>query len=889
MGTFGEWLRQERDRLKLTREQFAGRVGCSVALLRKIEDSERRPSAQIAELMANSLGIPPAEHATFVKVARGELSVGRLPSLAQPGTGVAAAPASTTPRINLPVLPTPLIGRQREVEELDQLLRDPACRLLTLVGPGGIGKTRLAIEAASRLQDDYADGVYFVPLAPVNSARFIVPVIADVTGFTFESASGADPKTQLFSYLKEKHVLLLTDNLEHLLIELGVEPGIEVLAELLAHAPRVKLLATSRESLGLQGEWVFEVQGLPVPESEQAEHGVRDTSVELFLQRARRAHVGFNATPADYPAIVRICRLVDGMPLGIELAAAWVRTLSCDEIAHEIERGLDFLSATASARDLPARHRSMRAVFDHSWKLLTPEEQAVLLRLSVFLGGFRREAAEAVTGATLPTLSALVTKSLIRRSGDGRYDLHELIRQFTAEHLAQRPEEQAATQARHGRYYLTFFSQADERLRSAAQREVLAELTTEIDNFRAAWEWAVTQGEFALIEPTLRTFAMFSDMRGWLQEGLDTLGRAITALGAAGALEPAHGQLPPDRTNQVTLGHLLVARALLASRRGQYEQAQAMLERSLDILRPLNEPRVLVEAVTFLGMAMEATGSYAKAVEFYSEGLETATAIGDRWFAALCLTLLSDEAVIVQGVVKPERALEQLRSVVADWRAIGDPRLTAIGLSTLSFSALRQERYDEARAAVEESIALSTSIGDRWALGFGYRGLGLIAQARGEHRQAVDMLRKSQGLFNDLGARQDVARVLAEMSRSIFVLGNDAEAGRIWRESLRMGIETRGTFIALEALVGIASLRAKRGELEPALVLLLIVLRHPASTQETRLRAAQLRSALEAQLTSQQVEAAQARAQATTFEAAVDEVLKLTELAWQEHGPAQHG
>ena len=361
----------------------------------------------------------------------------------------------------------------------------------------------------------------------------------------------------MFSYLKEKQALLLTDNLEHLLSE----PGIELLAELLANAPQVKLLATSRESVGLQGEWVFEVQGLPIPESGRAEESAQNTSVELFLQRARRAHVGFNATPEDYPAIVRICQLVEGMPLGIELAAAWVRTLSCDEIAREIERGLGFLSV--STRDLPARHRSMRAVFDHSWKLLTEEEQGVLLRLSVFRGGFRREAAEQVAEATLSVLSTLVTKSLIRRSGAGRYDLHELIRQFAAEQFAERPDEQTATQARHGRYYLTFFGQADGRLRSSAQREALAELTAEMDNFRAAWDWAVTHGEFALIEQTMRTFFRLYDTRGWFQEGLDTLGRAVNAL------EMAHGHSPPDRTDQVALGHLLATRAWLAYRLAQ--------------------------------------------------------------------------------------------------------------------------------------------------------------------------------------------------------------------------------------------------------------------------------------------------------------------------------
>jgi transcriptional regulator with XRE-family HTH domain len=226
--TFGEWLRQSRGQLRITRKEFADRVGCSVSTVHKIEDNERRPSSQIAELIANCLNIPPAERSTFVKVARGELNVDRLPPVSKQITSPNISPVSnaSAPRTNLPVFPTPMIGRQHEVEELSQLLCDPQCRLLTLVGPGGIGKTRLAIETASHLQDVFADGVYFVPFVSVKTTHLIVPVIADAIGFSFESASRADSKTQLFSYLREKHALLLTDNLEQLL----TEPGIEVLA-----------------------------------------------------------------------------------------------------------------------------------------------------------------------------------------------------------------------------------------------------------------------------------------------------------------------------------------------------------------------------------------------------------------------------------------------------------------------------------------------------------------------------------------------------------------------------------------------------------------------------------------------------------------------------------
>jgi predicted ATPase/DNA-binding XRE family transcriptional regulator len=859
--TFGEWLHEQRSQRRLTRDEFARRIGCSVSALRKIEYGERRPSAQIAGLIANSLNIPPQERSTFVRVARGELSVERLPLESK-----ALATQNISPqKTNLPVFPTPLIGRERELEQISQLLCDPQCRLLTLVGPGGIGKTRLAIETASNMQDAFVDGMYFIPLVSVSSINAVIATTANAIHFTFYGPS--DPKVQLLNYLREKQMLLITDNVEHLLVrEPREETVVELLVEILQQAAHVKLLGTSRETLGMREEWVFEVEGLPIPESIDAEESTQNTSVELFLQRATRAHVRFNATSEDFSSIVRICHLVEGSPLGIELAAAWVRTLSCEDIAQEIEQGWDFLSI--SARDTPARHRSLRAIFDHSWKLLTEEEQRVILRLSVFRGGFRREAAERVAEANLSLLSALVTKSLVRRSGAGRYDLHELIRQYAAEHLTEQTEAQAETQACHGRYYLTNFGQADMRLRSSAQRETLAELTTEMDNFRAAWDWAVAHGEFALIEQTLRPFTWFYDIRGWCHEGLDMLGRAVDVL------EMTPGHAPPDRTDQVTLGHLLTARSFPAYRLADYELAQAMLERSLEILRPLNEPRVLVESLYYLGLVMEVTGNYARASELYSQGLEIANARGDRWFSALCLISLNELMAVAPSPVKPEHTDESLQLAVADWRLIGDPRMIAFGQRILGQSAFNMGRYDEARAALEESVALNNSVGDRWGLGAAYWGLGGIAQVQGRHHQAVEMFHKSLDTFPELGGNWWVARVLADMSWSILALGNDADAEQIWREALRIATEIQGIPVALDTLAGFASLQAKQGDLEYALELVLIVSNHPASLQESKNRASDLRADLEAQLTPTQIKTIQAHAGEKTLEAVVGDLLR---------------
>jgi predicted ATPase/transcriptional regulator with XRE-family HTH domain len=855
METFGEWLHGQRTARKLTREEFATRVGCSVSALRKIEYGVRRPSTQIAELMANCLDVPLGERSTFVRVARGELSVDRLLLESKP----VATTNVSAPKTNLPIFPTPLIGREGEVEQLSRLLCDSQCRLLTLVGPGGIGKTRLAIETASQMRVFFADGVYFAPLASANSTRFIVPVIADSVGFAFHHASHADPKTQLFSFLKEKQALFITDNLEQLL----TEPGIEVLAELLAKAPQMKLLATSRESLGLQDEWIFEVQGLPIPENIYAEENAQNTSVELFMQRGRRSHVRFSAGPEDYPAIVRICHHMDGNPLGIELAAAWVRTLSCDEIAQEIERGMDFLSI--SARDLPARHRSMRAVFNHSWKLLPEEEKQVLARLSVFRGGFRHEAAEEIAGATLSMLSALVTKSLVRRSGKNRYDLHELVRQFAAENLSKNNDEQIATQNRHSKYYLTSFGRAEGRMHSPVQREALAEWTAEMDNIRVAWNWAITQSEFGLIEETLRSFAMLYETRGLYREGLDMLGRAIDRL------EVAHGPSPADRTGQAALGHLLTNRALLTFRLGQHAEAQAMLERSLEILRPLNDMRLLAEPITYLGVVMSLTGDYARALDLVAEAREKALEAGDRVFAATSLSLHANFSRLT-GQSGDQHA--RLQAAVAEWRAVGDPRFIAYGLNFLGQSALALGRFDEARKALEESVELNTSVGARWNLGHAFQGLGAVAQAQGEHRRAADLFLKAVDTFTELGGLFYIGQSLAQMGRSLFALGNDVEAERIWRESLRIAAEIRGVPVVLEALVGIASLQAKRGETQSAFELLLIALNHPACDQETKNRADRLRAELETQLTPTQIEAIRVRAGEKSFEAVVQDLLK---------------
>ncbi|HET8630434.1 MAG TPA: BTAD domain-containing putative transcriptional regulator [Thermomicrobiales bacterium] len=355
----------------------------------------------------------------------------------------AAAPRAAA-RPALPPQPGPLIGRERELAALAARLADPACRLVTLIGPGGIGKTRLAIQVAVGQEATFADGACFVALAPVHPPRFLAPAIAGALGLSAQGQQ--DPQEHLLDALGEREALLVLDNFEHLL------DGASLVAAILARAPDVKVLVTSRERLALGEEWVFPVEGLAVPGEDEAGAPDDYDAVRLFVERARKVQAGFALGAAERPAVARICRLVGGMPLAIELAAAWAAALPCAEIAREIEAGLDVLATPR--RDVPERHRTVRAVFDHSWALLTEHQRDVFAALSAFRGGFERPAAEAAAGASLFTLAALVGKSFLCLTPAGRYEVHELLRQYGATQLGASAAGWRLAHDRHCDYYL---------------------------------------------------------------------------------------------------------------------------------------------------------------------------------------------------------------------------------------------------------------------------------------------------------------------------------------------------------------------------------------------------------------------------------------------------
>jgi predicted ATPase/transcriptional regulator with XRE-family HTH domain/cytochrome c553 len=849
--SFGTWVSRQRKALDLTRVQLARCVGCSVSGLRKIEIDERRPSRQLAELLAECLQVPPDQRLTFLQVARGQLRAERLATVVPP-TASGFVPAHRLPRpaSPLPTPPTPLIGREAELTTLVRLLHDPLCRLLTLVGPGGIGKTRLALTVAATQGELLPDGVCFVPLISLTSPEFIVPAVADALGFMFSGP--LDPKMQLLNYLREKCLLLVLDGLEHLLEEAGL------LAELLLQVPGVKLLVTSRERLNLQAEWLFDLHGLPIPPLDQVDRAEEYGAVALFVQSAARMKTGFVLKTEERPAVVRICQLVEGMPLAIELAAAWVRVLTCAEIEREIEHNLDFLAG--AARDTPGQHRSLRATFDHSWHLLSVEERRVLGRLAVFQGGFGREAAEQIADATLPLLLALVSKSLVRRTDSRRYDLHEVVRQYALVRVADEPQAETATRDRHSDFYLALLRDREKALKSAAQQEAIRELTDEIGNVRSAWAWTVKREKFESLGPALRCFGLLFDSRGWYREGIEQLELVVQALQDSS----------DDEGWQTVLGQALAQEGVLFFRLGWHDQAQNLFEESITILRPTGDPALLLDPLIFGGIVMYLNGQFGRAQSLLDEGLACAQTVDDPWFTALALFNLGYMASCLGSNME---SYEQMQAGLAIWRRLGDPRFIALGLNFLCPTAIKLGRLEEAQAFLQESLALCIQVGDRWGMGTAYRCLGLAALAQGDIPEAQCFIHYSLELFTELRARWDVVRSLIYLGEIKAAAGDMLEARRVFLETLPMALEVQAIPVALDALIGLAYLEGQAGQTEQALELSICVSCHSASTQEAKDRAEQLGAELEAQLTPQQLEAVQARTQTKSFDTLVTELL----------------
>ncbi|MCB0167430.1 MAG: tetratricopeptide repeat protein, partial [Anaerolineae bacterium] len=758
---------------------LAEQVGCAPVTISKIEREERRPSPQMADLLAKYLSIPDSDREKFMRMARGEF-VASLPAIVMPAS---PAPSPHMPAHNpLPIQATPFVGREEELAELAALYANPACRLLTLVGPGGMGKTRLAIEAARQV--NVAHGVRFVSLASLTSAGGFVSTMADSLGLILQTAG--DPKQQLLSYLAHQELLLVLDNFEHLLPgdtgpdKPGPQSSTALVAELLEATPQLKILVTSRERLNLQAEWVFQVEGLTVPADHQAESVDMFSAPQLFWQQARRVNRNFGRHHQEWPAIGRICRLVEGMPLGLELAAAWVRVLSCQEIAQEIENNLEFL--TTWLRDQPVRHRSMVAVFDQSWQHLTAEEQRVFRNLTVFRGSFSREAAAEVAGASLPLLLALADKSLVRRTVAGRYELHELLRQYGREKLAEAGEREAA-QNRHLAFCLNLAEEAEPHLVSSDQAAWLDRLKMEYDNLRAALEWSRMAGDQA--ELGLRLAGSLHDFWfvGYVHEGREYLSAALAR--------------PETLGRTAARAKALWAAGELAYIQDDHQAARPLFEESLAIYRELGPAgrRGLAYVLTNIGHYAD---DYAAAFSLMHEALEIMQALEDVKGIATVWRQLGRYALRVGDY---EQAVHCLEEAVPLLRQAGDKLDTALALSSLGEAALRRGDYERAITIVEESLTLCRELDDQWGIAASYGNFAWIALRQDELKQAVTLLMESLTLRYEIRERGGCAWCLEKLAEIALTVGQREAASRR-AEAFQRAVRLFGAAEALREPLG---------------------------------------------------------------------------------------
>ncbi len=789
--------------------------------------------------------------------------------------------AGISPKHNLTPQPATFIGRTKELAHIEAALLKPECRLLTLLGVGGIGKTRLARHAAERALalGTFLNGVYFVPLTGVDSFDLLVVAMANACEFTFSGKQ--DPKTQLINFLREKEILLVLDNFENL------RDAVSWLSQLLKSAPHVKLLVTARERLNVQWEWLIALEGLDLPKDEggrtlaphvavpEVRHshaGVKDektnpsflpppssfASVELFVERARQVCSDFQIDEANFFSIARVCQLVEGLPLGIELAAALVQTFSVEEIAREIERGYDFLATTR--RDAPERQRSLRAVFEHSWGSLDPAACAVFSKLAVFRSGFTREASEYVAGASHATLATLVDKSLVRHDVAGRYELHEVLRQYAEEKLGSLDGEIQARDL-HAKYYAAFLKQREASIQSAEQSGALSEVNAEIDNVRAAWQRMVTQRRSEPIAQSMITLGYFFEIKSWFQEGATTFQSAALAF-ADSALE----------SQRILYAKLLFRQMSFLIRLDCYADARTVGNICLGVLRSTGEQTELARVISNLGHIAYRLGEYTEAKQLMQESVDLNRIVGNPRTIAVALNNLGAVTLAMGEYARARQVFEECLRLK---QQMGDQRSIANSLDNLGIIAREQGDLSQAKQYHQESLAIYRTLDDQRGMQTALNNLGALAFREKGYAEAERLLQESLNISRANSHRGIISGfTLARLGAVWCALGKHSDAHRALHDALDTAREINSDPLALLVLTEMSALWHAEGKDERAVEFLALVLHHPSSEQEARDRAQSLLHQIAPQPTNPVSAAVQGRGSAHKLEEVVAEILR---------------
>lgn len=665
---------------------------------------------------------------------------------------------------NLPVQLTELVGRARDLEVATENLK--TTRLLTILAPGGAGKTRLGIQLAAEVSAGYPDGVFFVDLSPLESADEMIQAIAESLSIALSTEE--DTKVQLMSYLARKRQLLVLDNFEH------VVAGADLVTEILTNAPEVTIVVTSRAKLNVVGELVQPLLGLET-EWEDADDALATSGVQLFVNAARRADSGFTLTTGDFEPLGQILETVGGMPLGIELAAAWVDVLTVAEIDAEISKSLDFLES--EARGIPDRHRSVRAVFDYSWAMLSQEERQMFSALSLFRGGFSREAAEDVAGASIRNLANLSNKSLLVFDREaGRYSVHELLRQYAEAELVKGDGSVDAIAALHTTFFASLAARAAETI-AISEKETLQILDNDLDNVRAAWRRAVAGRDAASAAKFVKALWFLYEVRGWHQAGVDLLGEALTAFPEGS----------PDETTIKAWALAAAAQGWFLCHLGQAAGGEEQVARAVDALRRLDDRDGFLLAVECHCAALTYLSRWDDLVRVGMEGAQVARAAGDQFASADALV----------------------------WSAFGDLRIAPPSV---------------ARSKLAEGDRILAAAGEYRARTWTVLGLALIDGMEGKHKDAIRRLEEVVDMAKEIGYRRGIQAGLLYLGEALVNAGDPGASEPVFLESLAMSEDMGQSLEMAGTLSRLASAYSQTGQERKAVEILASVLADPSTS-----------------------------------------------------------